>query len=462
MLRLSKTSEAESTLNEKVCVPFFTELSREIASTFTLPTKTDSAVSDLILLNGLSNDHLGKSWFSTKQICHPSKNLHRTYSKSCMSFHAGCTDLEIIASKLVRLSPTASQKRIFKKWTDVSRWVFNWTIDYIRTCQNFAPTWMDIKRDATRILPAWTKEVPFQIKGIAIKEACQAFWKAKGKPAFRSRKNPEQSCFIPKSAIKATGIYPKVSGKGLRFHEPIPENHMDSRLMWRGEKWWVSVPSAKTISRSENQASGIVAIDPGIRTFATFYSPDLSGKIGEGDYSRIYRLLLNLDRLYSARSKANSRKSKSITKAIRRATTRIRNLTDELHWKASRFLCERFFVILMPAYETKQMSGKKNRKIHSKTVRSMLGFRNYKFKQRLKWMALKLGNTVIDVSEAYTSKTHPQTGEVRNIGSAKWIRLNDGSMADRDLVGAHNILVKYLTEHYALGDTPAMKMAQAI
>ncbi len=110
----------------------------------------------------------------------------------------------------------------------------------------------------------------------------------------------------------------------------------------------------------------------------------------------------------------------------------------------------------MPIYETKQIVEKNNRKIRTKTVRSMLGFNNFKFKQRLKWMAKKLGKWVLDVSEAYTSKTHPQTGKVKNIGSAKWIKLKDGSMADRDQVGAHNILVKFLTENYALGDTPAI------
>lgn len=305
-------------------------------------------------------------------------------------------------------------------------------------------------------MPKWTRDVPFQIKGIAIKDACKAFWDAKGKPKFRSRKNPEQSCFIPKTALKSNGIYPKVSGKGLKFHESLPEFPMDSRLIWRSEKWWISVPYKQTICRSENQASGIVAIDPGVRTFAAFYSPDISGKIGEGDFSRIYRLLLHLDRLYSKRAKANGGKKKSLTKAIRRLSAKIKNLIDELHWKTARFLCENFSVILMPTYETKQMVEKNNRNIRTKTVRSMLGFNNFKFKQRLKWIAKKLGKTVLDVSEAYTSKTHPQTGRVKNIGSAKWIKLQNGSMADRDLVGAHNILVKFLTEYYALGDTPAI------
>ncbi|MCP4344259.1 MAG: transposase [Desulfobacterales bacterium] len=373
-----------------------------------------------------------------------------------MSFPAECTDSETTVSRLIRLSPTADQKKTFKNWTDVSRWVFNWTIDFIRSCVGWTPTWMEIKKYATRFLPEWTKAVPFQIKGIAIKEACEAFWKAKGRPVFRTRKNPEQSCFIPKTALKNSGIYPRVSGKGLKFHESLPVSPMDSRLIWRDGKWWISVPCKKTVSGSENQAGGIVAVDPGVRTFATFYSPNVSGKIGEGDFARIYRLLLHLDRLYSRRAKANKRKKKAFTKAIRCMTAKIRNLITELHWKTARFLCENFAVILMPTYETKQMTEKTGRKIRTKTVRSMLGFANYKFKQRLKWMAEKLGVTVLDVSEAYTSKTHPQTGEVKNIGSAKRIRLTDGSVADRDIVGAYNILIKFLTECCTLGDTPVV------
>lgn len=419
MLKPLQTSEVDSISKEKVLKPFWNDLSGEIASTFTLPIRTDCAVSDLTLLNGLSNDHLEKSWFSTRLFCHPKSNLHEIYSTSCMSFPVECTDFETIASRLVRLSPTTDQKKIFKNWTDISRWVFNWTIDFIRSCVGFAPHWMEIKKYATKYLPIWTKAVPFQIKGIAIKEACEAFWDAKGKPEFRSRKNSEQSCFIPKTALGSNGIYPRISGKGLKFHESLPEFSMDSRLIWRYEKWWISVPFKQTIPRSENQASGIVAIDPGVRTFASFYSPNISGKIGEGDFARIFRLLLHLDKLYSKRVKANKRQKKSLTKAIRRLSAKINNLIDELHWKTARFLCENFSVILMPTYETKQMVKKNGRKIKTKTVRSMLSFRNFEFKQRLKWIAKKLGKTVLDVSEAYTSKTHPQTGEIKNIGAAR-------------------------------------------
>ncbi|MEZ5672373.1 MAG: hypothetical protein R3E08_08275 [Thiotrichaceae bacterium] len=54
---------------------------------------------------------------------------------------------------------------------------------------------------------------------------------------------------------------------------------------------------------SENQRLGAVALDPGVRTFVTFYSEVLHGKVSEGDLQRIYRLCLNLDKLYSKISK---------------------------------------------------------------------------------------------------------------------------------------------------------------
>ncbi len=101
---------------------------------------------------------------------------------------------------------------------------------------------MFIKKDLLKQLPKWCDDVPFLIKGNAVKEAHQAYWKAKGHPKFRSRKNPTQSCYIPKSAIKASGIYPRVSGKDLSKAESIPEVPMDSRLVYQYGEWFLSVP----------------------------------------------------------------------------------------------------------------------------------------------------------------------------------------------------------------------------
>jgi putative transposase len=92
------------------------------------------------------------------------------------------------------------------------------------------------------------------------------------------------------------------------------------------------------------------------------------------------------------------------------------------------------------------MVGKAGRKIRSKTVWSMLTFAHYRFKLFLKHKAFEYGKTVLDVCEAYTSKTHPETGEVRNVGSAKRIKLLNGDWVNRDIVGARNILLRALVE----------------
>ena len=62
------------------------------------------------------------------------------------------------------------------------------------------------------------------------------------------------------------------------------------------------------------------------------------------------------------------------------------------------------------------------------------------------------GKLVLDVNEAYTSKTVSWTGEiVKNLGGAKVIRSRkDGQAMDRDINGARGIFLR------ALVDTPKL------
>ncbi|MEN9847383.1 MAG: hypothetical protein RL368_123 [Pseudomonadota bacterium] len=67
-----------------------------------------------------------------------------------------------------------------------------------------------------------------------------------------------------------------------------------------------------------------------------------------------------------------------------------------------------------------------------------------RFKQFLKNKASEYVKTVLEVCEAYTSKAHPETGEIKQIGDAKRIRLLSGKWINRDIVGARNILLRAL------------------
>jgi putative transposase len=320
-----------------------------------------------------------------------------------MFSHAECTHDEITKTKSVKLYPNPKQRQIFKKWHDCSRYVFNQTIDYIRSCVNFSPSWMDIKKDLLKQLPKWCGAVPFQIKAIAVKEAHQAYWKAKGHPRFRSRKAPMQSCYIPKSALKETGIYPTLSGQGLRYSEPLPEIPLDSRLIYQYHEWFLSVPHKNTTHVAENQGR-VVALDPGVRTFQTFYSEHLAGQIGYDDFGRIQRLCHHLDKLISRTSKATGKASFEMKRAAARIRKKIKNLIKEIHFKTARFLVDSFDVILLPTFETSQMTGKSSRKLRSKTVRALLTWAHYQFKVRLKNKALELGKKVFQ-AKVFRRKT---------------------------------------------------------
>jgi putative transposase len=80
----------------------------------------------------------------------------------------------------------------------------------------------------------------------------------------------------------------------------------------------------------------------------------------------------------------------------------------------------------------------------------LLTLNHYKFKEFLKNKALELGKKVIDVNEAYTSKTNNFTGEVDNkLGGKKFIKVGDYRI-DRDVNGARGIYLR------ALVDSPSL------
>jgi len=284
---------------------------------------------------------------------------------------------------------------------------------------------------------------------------------------FKTKRDPRQSINIPGSAILPNGIYPTLTGPGLRYAEALPGKRVgsgsksgvptmaDGRLLLETGRWYLCVPETVTVHPAENQGR-IVAIDPGIRAFATYYSLDECGQIASGDYGRLVRLAQHLDDLLARldpkrkEGRINARRRQGMRKAANRMRAKFKALVDELHWKTIRFLLDNFDVILLPIFETKQMASKAARKIRKKSVRSMLTYAFYRFSQRLEWKAAALGKTVIRCCEAYTSKTASWTGEIiQNLGGRKWIK-SGGEVVNRDINGARGIFLRALGDHPTL------------
>jgi putative transposase len=457
----SKISAVELTLKGKDYKPYWTDLCGEISSRLLLPVVTGWQGLDSSLFNTWSSKTVDKSWFSTTLYIAPNQNSPRIFSPFSTSSLVGCTDSEstVKKSRKIRIFLTAAQKQIVKQWFGVSRFVYNTTVKLLQD-STIKANWKAIKTDILNGLPDFCKSVPYQIKSIAIKDACKAVSNAKkkfkngggiSKMKFRSRKDPIQSCYIPKSAVSSSGIYHTILGEAI-FKESLPKNFGDCRLVKAYGDYYLAVPEEVSRQQSENQGR-VVALDPGIRTFITFFSESSFGEIGTSANIQIQKLCFRLDRLIAKITQAKCKQKRRLKFAATRLRGKIKNLVDELHKKAARFLVDNFDVILLPTFETSQMSKKAKRRIRSKSVRQMLTLSHYRFKQFLNHKAFENSKTVIDVNEAYTSKTVSWTGEIiHNLGGRSFVKSpTDGRVMNRDLNGARGIFLR------ALVDMPSLR-----
>ena len=251
-----------------------------------------------------------------------------------------------------------------------------------------------------------------------------------------------------------------------------------------------------------NGIKRVAGLDPGVRTFQTCYDPSgLVVEWGKRDVERIYRLCYRYDRLRSRwseedaqrrqqnrrtwiklsekgvqqrkekqrqnmdcqrpwrrnRKQGDERQKQKIRnwkRAGHRMLLRIQNIVDDLHKKMANWLCRSYRVILLPSFRTSQMLWNKDgkRPLRRKTARAMATWAHYRFKQRLLNKAREFPwCRVIICDEHHTSKTCGRCGAIHNgLGSNKEFKCPQPDcdfVLDRDINGARNILIRYLTLH---------------
>ncbi|NET46107.1 MAG: transposase [Okeania sp. SIO2B3] len=332
-------------------------------------------------------------------------------------------------------------------------------------------------------LPDWIKKSPYHLKVNAIYDANAAFKASRKsgtkKPCcgkFRSIRDRIQSIkFRVEDFKKGTWLPLLTKGLKLFASELIPSINVEyqqkqkdgtykvcvrekswklqTQLVYDKKRWFAVFPVEFKSETSKSQS--IIALDPGVRSFLTGFDGEKFIDIGMGDITRIFRLGQHIDQLISVKTKLKSRNNKykrqRVSQKINSLFIKVRNLIDEVHKKVAKWLTTEYRIIFIPTFESSQMvakSGKKKRKLTSKTVRQMLSWAHYGFKQTLKFHALKRGATVIDVTEEYTSKTCTKCGHVhKNLGGSKHFKCpHCGHSMPRDWNGALGIFLKALRD----------------
>jgi len=299
-------------------------------------------------------------------------------------------------------------------------------------------------------------ETPYDVRDEAMNDLVKAYdsnFAAKRRQfnmKFRSKKDPLQSIVIhSKHWGRTRGEFAFLPQ--MKAAEPLPAQLLyDSRLIVnRLGEFYLCIPMPLEV-RAENQGpfftdaqemqgSGIIALDPGVRTFMTGYDPSgLAIEWGKNDIARIYRLCHAHDKIQSKRDTIHGRQHKRQRYKLRRAMLRIhkktRCLVDDCHRKLAKWLCENYRVVLLPEFRTQKMVKRGLRRIRSRTARAMCTWSHYRFRQHLIHKAHEHPwCRIIVCTEEYTSRR----AEAVAISIAAWVdpRFFDAPVASQRLTG---------------------------
>jgi putative transposase len=370
------------------------------------------------------------------------------------------------------------------KWVGLNRKAYNLAIAYLNEHQGFDRT--GIKGNGKQafktfykahIRPDWLKvELPAAILDQAVMEAYSA-WVATKKEAkftgkgknrkpnpnaglklakFRSIRDRSQTLqFKIPTDLNKGRLLPQYWG-GLPAFECIDNgrkfcligNAYPPEVTYKNGNFYISLPEDTQVE--DNGKDSFIALDPGVRTFLTGFDGNRFIEFGKGDIARIIRLCFAVDRIRSKRDKARGFANRliryNLTQKAKRISQKIRNLVDECHRKVASWLAQNYRVIALPTYETSQMVSKSNRRIRSKTVRSMLGWSMYRFSQVLENQCAKNSSILVRHTEEYTSKTCSKCGHVHHrLGGSKTFKCPScGHIIDRDWNGAFGNFLKAL------------------
>jgi putative transposase len=487
-VKSSKTSGRDSTTDAKVFLPYWNGFCQMMSDWLSLPTKIAFVGLGSILSHGSALVKSVKYWFSTKRTSAQNERWLRTSLQSSTSSVVGSTDSESTKSKFLktanyRVYPSKDLENLWKRWVSASRKVFNLSIEYLNEHQAFPKPAkvkggelggaMGFKRflKSSGLIPEWCKELGIsKLLDNASQEAYSA-WSATAKnPPFIGKGKAKQP--HPKAGLKIAKFrsvrdqkltlqFDPTAYKNGRWmvsqtkSMPVPEfvgqdfcvlTDGSTELTYNKGRWFAHFPIEVPTEETHNQRA--IALDPGVRTFMTGFDGNDFLEFGSGDFARIAKLCVHLDKIKSRHDKAKGWKFKRLRyrlkQAMEKIRTKIKNLRTECHKQVASYLAKNYDVIFLPTFETSQMVVRKSRKMHSKTARAMMTWAFYQFSQTLQHLCNRYGSKLVRVTEEYTSKTCTRCGHIHHkLGSNKKFKCPScGHEIPRDFNGALGIFLK--------------------
>ena len=244
-------------------------------------------------------------------------------------------------------------------------------------------------------------------------------------------------------ALKENKFLPVQENKTKEF----PDNNECAAKIMRDRGVYYIVLSIPYIGTPVNNKLTTIALDPGVRTFQTGYSPNGQVfKMGENQIEQIKQLHDRIDLLRSVQANAKGRTRNNLRKRVLKLQVKISNIVNDLHNQTGSMLAKNYREIYLPDFAT---SGMQQGDIPRVVKRRMNSLAHYQFQLKMQYFAKKYGCNVYLVDESYTTKTCGGCGQINEtIGSAKHFTCSHCSYSlDRDIHGARNIWIKTATDN---------------
>ena len=479
-------SDRESTLKGQDLRGFWRECSKELSRKLWSPTETDLPGLDTSFLSGFSASMVHSSFLTKNPKVLNMKNSQRTSWLSSRFSQPDTTERENIQEKMsycrkIRFYPSTRHKEFLTRCFGANRYLVNQLVESLRDsritisdCYSIEKLRKFLKYRNKDLTPetSWLKEIPSDLRDESVKQfssnikTCVTLLKRKYiknfNMKFKSIRKSKQTCYFPPSFLKENTkknagkttyrLFPqRIPGQFVEFAEDISKLGKYGRLTVTREKnkYYMIFPMERDPDLDRKPYKS-VALDPGVRTFQTFYSEEgLCGKIGDGIKDTVREKFIRVDHLKSVIDTLEEMRSKTrfnIRKKCCLLRAKAKNIVLDLHRKTCSWLTKNFEVVFLPYFRTKVMTASGDRTISRATVKAMLSLSHYAFKQRLLHMAKSRGCTVVLCSEAYTSKTCGSCGHLNeNLGASKVFTCASKSCSftiDRDYNGARNIYIR--------------------
>lgn len=229
----------------------------------------------------------------------------------------------------------------------------------------------------------------------------------------------------------------------------------DCKLMKYKNDYYILIPvkieKQKDQKEQKNNGVRFAGVDLGVRSFITIFGVDQFGN------NTSHEVLINMEYISKLNDKIDLLKARKQTDSKRvrkRVLNRLEKLKDnyilEVHHKAANYLLNNFDIIFYGDIKSHDIvKNGKNKKLN----RDINSIKFYQFKQYLLFKAKIQNKLVLEINEAYTTKTCSSCGTLNDPKCSKVYKCNNcNSTFERDLSAAKNMLMKGLFQLFSQED----------